>query len=112
MHLVERDDVDGRAPQLAADLVQKLRRDFQKPVWLETVGTRRAHMMQRQDHAHAADKRPHQHMRAAEIQRLHPGPDYTLLQAQLAPHSRVTEPQGYFTARTKLGQRIESRLNS
>ena len=41
--------------------LQEHRRDLQQPVRLERVRARRAHVMQRQDGADAADQRAHEH---------------------------------------------------
>jgi len=74
MHLVERDDVKVRAPQLANHVFEELRRDFEQSVRLECFWARRAHMMQSKDCANAAEHWAQHPMSAREIERLHSGP--------------------------------------
>ena len=81
MDLVEWDDVDVRAAQSADHVFEELRRDLQQAVRLERVRARRAHMMQGQDRADAAEQRTQQTVSAGEIQRLHPGAQDELLQS-------------------------------
>ena len=57
-------DVDAGALEPPQQPLQETRRDLQQVVGLERVRARRAHMMQRQDGADAADQRPHEMMHA------------------------------------------------
>ena len=77
-----------RALELAQQPLEKLRRDLQQPVGLEGVAARRAHVMQRQDGADAADQRPHQMVQAAEIERLQPAADDRLFHVRVNPNGR------------------------
>ena len=53
MHLVEADEIDIAAAQVAQHVVEKLRRDLKQPVRLKQLGSWRPHMMQRHDRANA-----------------------------------------------------------
>ena len=81
MHLVERDDVDVRAAQFADHVFEELRRNLEQAVRLERVRARRAHVMQGQDRANAAEQRAQHPVGAGEIQRFHSGSQNELLQA-------------------------------
>src|SRR5262249_6260591 len=85
VHLVERDQIDILAAQPTDDAREKLRRDLELPVRLETVAPRRTHVMQHQDRADAADERAHQPVRTAEIERLESEADDGVLGAHDAP---------------------------
>ena len=75
IHLVERDEVDPRAAQMPHHPFEKARRDLEQAIGLEPVAARRSHVVKHQDRADAADERPHQHMRAAEVEYFQSGAD-------------------------------------
>ena len=81
VHFVERDDIDVRAAQAADHVLEKFGRDLQQPVRLKRIRARRAHVMQGQDRADAAQQRTQQPVGAGEIQRLHSGAENDLLQS-------------------------------
>ncbi len=81
VHLVEADDIDARAAQQFHHPGEKARRDLKQPIGLEQIGPRRAHVMERQDHAAPADKRLERIMRAGEVQRFQSAADDRLLEA-------------------------------
>ena len=88
VHLVERDDIDAGALELAQQPLEELRRHLQQPVGLEGVAARRAHVMHGQDGADAADQRPQQMVQAAEIERFQPAADDRLFHVRVNPNGR------------------------
>ena len=60
MHLVEADEIEPRAPQIAQHVLEEIRRHLEQPVGLEPVGPRRPHVVQREDRPYAADERTHE----------------------------------------------------
>jgi len=73
--------VDAGAGEQLDHAGEKARRDFEDAVGLEAIGSRWAHMMQRENDADAADERLKRQMGAGEIERLQPAADDGLLQA-------------------------------
>ena len=71
VHFIERNEIGARAPQAPDNFLEERRGHFKQPVGLELPPPRRTHVMQRHDRADAAKPWSQQHMRAAEIQRLH-----------------------------------------
>ena len=55
--------------------VEKARRDLEQAIGLEAVGPRRAHVVQGQNDADAADQRLQRRVRAGKIQRFKPAAD-------------------------------------
>src|SRR5262249_17161741 len=75
MHLVERNEVDAGAAQAQHQPLEEVGRHLEQTVGLERRWSGRAHVMQREDGADAAEQRPQRQMRPREVERLETGSD-------------------------------------
>ena len=81
VHLVETDQIEAGAPQIADHVLEEARRHLEQPVGLEPVEPGRPHVVQRQDRADSGDEWPQKMVRGAEIERLEAAADDGFLQA-------------------------------
>ena len=75
MHLVHGDDVDVVRPKMRQHHAQEFRRDLEVMIGLEFGIAARPDVVQHENGADAREQRPHQMMRAGEIQRFQASAD-------------------------------------